>query len=522
MSRARSQPHIAAAALLLLASFCLFWFPDTIADPDLWGHIRFGQDILRSGHIIQTDSYSYRTAGRAWINHEWLSEVIFAGVYDRVGPPGLIELKLLVSLTIIVLGYIHLIRRGLGSFSAVVLLILVSIPFRMGLGTVRPQMFTYLFFVVELLLIERAARGRAAWLSVLPILFASWVNLHGGVLAGVGVLGLWLSARVIETITAKTSPFTSRLGALGHLILLCGACGLALLLNPYRAGLIGFLVRTATVPRPEITEWTPLKLMSGPGLLDLILLVISVVAMLSSCRPRKTTAAFILGATAVLPFVSNRHYPLFALALVVLGGEHIADTWNRWRSRLPARFDLRRPMAIACVLLSALLILRAPLRLGCIRVEPFYFTFPARAVALLKQSGLRANAAVPFEWGEYVLWHLAPDVKVSIDGRRETVYSDEIYRQSLDFQRGTGRWDALLRNAPTDLVLTPIESPTAHLLGRTDGWLALYRDTCCMIFVRVGFTGLNLILQSPVPALADNGAGLCFPIESSQRGELTH
>ena len=71
--------------------------------------------------------------------------------------------------------------------------------------------------------------------------------------------------------------------------------------------------------------------------------------------------------------------------------------------------------------------------LGCIRIEPFYFPFPARAVALLKQSGIRGNMAVPFDWGEYVIWHLGPGIKVSVDGRRETVYSEESYRQSRDF-----------------------------------------------------------------------------------------
>ena len=42
---------------------------------------------------------------------------------------------------------------------AAILLMLIGIPFRLGLGTIRPQMFTYLLFLIELLLIERAAEG---------------------------------------------------------------------------------------------------------------------------------------------------------------------------------------------------------------------------------------------------------------------------------------------------------------------------------------------------------------------------
>ena len=95
--------------------------------------------------------------------------------------------------------------------------------------------------------------------------------------------------------------------------------------------------------------------------------------------------------------------------------------------------------------MSLVLLGLAPGRLGCIRIEPFYFGFPSRAVAFLKECRVRGNMAVPFDWGEYVLWHLGPEVKVSMDGRRETIYSDEMYRQSCDFELGRGIWDAPLQ-----------------------------------------------------------------------------
>ncbi len=119
--------------------------------------------------------------------------------------------------------------------------------------------------------------------------------------------------------------------------------------------------------------------------------------------------------------------------------------------------------------------------------------------------------AVPFDWGEYVLWHLGPGVKVSIDGRRETAYAAESYQQSLDFARGTGLWDALLKTTTTDLVLAPNGSPTANLMSRRDGWVPLYQDTCCVLFIREGFPDFGQIMETPVPSLPDDGNGLCFP-----------
>ncbi len=286
MTAARSRPFAVLAPSCLLAGFCLFWFSDTIADPDLWGHVRFGQDILRTGSIARVDAYSYRTGGQVWFNHEWLCEAIFAGIYNAAGPRGLIVCKVLVSLLIVGLCHAHLRLRGLGPYASVILLLLVSIPFRLGLGTIRPQIFTYLLFLIELLLIERAAEGRTHGLWALPVVFAAWVNLHGGVLAGAGILGLWIAVSAVERLRDASGGPIGRLTALVQMGILGIACGLALLINPYGAELIRFLLRTATVPRPEISEWTPLVLMSLPGQFYLGLLAIGILGLAGSRRRR--------------------------------------------------------------------------------------------------------------------------------------------------------------------------------------------------------------------------------------------
>jgi hypothetical protein len=216
-----------------------------------------------------------------------------------------------------------------------------------------------------------------------------------------------------------------------------------------------------------------------------------------------------------LALLSNRHYPLFALALVVMGGEHISDVASRW---LPSRlWPLGESPVIAAtgIFASLVLIGLAIPGFGCITLEPYYFNFPARAVAFLKQGDARGNMAIPFDWGEYVIWHLGPAVKVSIDGRRETAYSDEAYRQSRGFELGASDWDALLKTGqPTDLVLVPLASPTIERLSRIPEWIPLYRDTCCLVFVRAHLPGLNRLLQTPVPPFPDDGNHLCFPPRS--------
>ncbi len=71
------------------------------ADVDLWGHLKFGQDILREGSLPRTDSYSYTAPGSQWINHEWLMEVLFYTIFLAAGSPGLVLFKLVLGLAIV-------------------------------------------------------------------------------------------------------------------------------------------------------------------------------------------------------------------------------------------------------------------------------------------------------------------------------------------------------------------------------------------------------------------------------------
>ena len=92
MTAARVPPTPAARISLLRYSPALVLLLIVVADSaqipdsDLWGHLRFGQAVLASGHVISRDTYSYSAAGGVWRNHEWLSEVAMAAMFDRLGP----------------------------------------------------------------------------------------------------------------------------------------------------------------------------------------------------------------------------------------------------------------------------------------------------------------------------------------------------------------------------------------------------------------------------------------------------
>jgi hypothetical protein len=506
----RQQAAIAA----LVVAVALFLSAKTVADPDLWGHVRFGQDMLAQHGIPRVDPYSYLTAGQPWINHEWFVEVLFAAAFNAMGPVGLLALKTSLLLAIIVLVYWHLCRHGANVVQAGAIVVAVTYTMSVGDHTIRPHLFTYLFFLLLMLVIYAAEtrHPRAVWLA--PPLIVLWANCHGGFLAGLAVLGIWAAARIATAaVHALTTTLRSLASGYWPLATAVLASVAAALLTPYGPRLLTFLLETATVPRPEIQEWQPIDVTKNEGLAYLALVVISIVAMATS-KTRRPALAAVLLCLAILPLQAFRHLPLFALGVGVLAGPSICEAWSRLSQakesfEAPARFQWT---AALLPLTGAMLFCNAAakdsLKIG---IDPQQVAYPARAVQLLKSSGVRGNLAIYFDWGEYAIWHLGPGIKVSIDGRRETVYTAKVRALSNRWFGGVGDWDALLDHHPTDMALIDKTQPGYNLMRLKRGWTRVYDDPLCALFARSGSPLAATLTLAPRGKLPADGAGLSFP-----------
>lgn len=124
------------------------------------------------------------------------------------------------------------------------------------------------FFLVVLLGL-RGCRNRPVVLWLFPPVIALWINVHWGVLAGLGMVALWFAA---DTVGVQRAGRPVEMKSAGAFLAFRAAVDLssaaALLLNPYGSGFPRFLLETATVPHPFITECPPLSLrcsLAGPA-----------------------------------------------------------------------------------------------------------------------------------------------------------------------------------------------------------------------------------------------------------------
>ena len=107
---------------------------------------------------------------------------------------------------------------------------------------------------------------------------------------------------------------------------------------------------------------------------------------------------------------------------------------------------------------------------------------------------------VPFNWGRYAIWHFSPNLVVSMDGRRETVYSLPLIEQQLALDHGDVAIVPFIRSERPDYVWLywPKGEPIATALK------GQYRDLT---------TGRSVVLtRSDLPVLARTAAlPACFP-----------
>ncbi|MBI2835823.1 MAG: hypothetical protein HYX76_15490 [Acidobacteria bacterium] len=497
------------ALVIATVTFAFSW---TWADPDLWGHVRFGRDFWQTGAIERPDPYSYLTSNSRWINHEWLTEAVLWQLFANAGAPGLIGFKVLLALAIAALGLRTVRAQGVTLLAAAIWVLALMLLLVPAISSVRPQMFTCVFFAIVVVALQRAEAGSFRMLWLLPPTFVLWANTHGGFLAGLGIMAVWIASDVAARWLRPTSPALA-LSRPNRLVLLAlGASLIATLLNPYGPRLWWFL-RTALVSRHDIAEWRAIQLTNPFAWLYLAAVTLVILALTRARRPRPAGSIGMFMCAAVLPLVAVRHLALFGIVTMVVVAPYVADLASETMNALltvrrsgPTRW---RPVFGTTFLATAALIAGASLpSFRCVTVDED--EFPAAAVSLLSESGARGNLAAFFDWGEYVIWHVGPRVRVSVDGRRETLYDDEIYAENMWFTDGVGDWDALLRNHPTDLALVSKQFPAFNLLKQRRDWELVHEDTLSGLFARDSYGALQA-LRAAAARGALGAAARCFP-----------
>jgi len=313
----------------------------------------------------------------------------------------------------------------------------------------RSHTFTYSFFAVTLLGLEEIRLGKKWPAFVLPLMMLVWSNIHGGFVAGLGAIAVYVVAALFTRRYVKLMLFTAF------------ACGAATLVNIYGPGFWTYLIPALLKPRPQIAEWQPLPLFASDVFLSFrILFVLVVVLLLATWRRTEKNSwpgLAMLMLTAALAWHSRRHAPFFGITALAFAGPFLQTALAGFAARLPHNLQTAIKPSLAVAMLYgvvAIWVARHSLpNASFVLLSPVGHD-PVREVDILSRARAAGNLATPFGWGGYCAWRLYPRIKISMDGRYETTFPESTFEMNDDFygKRGTN-WDRLIRDYPVDYVI---------------------------------------------------------------------
>jgi hypothetical protein len=119
--------------------------------------------------------------------------------------------------------------------------------------------------------------------------------------------------------------------------------------------------------------------------------------------------------------------------------------------------------------------------LACVAVDD---RLPEAAPVTMLEHAPPGRLVTFFDWGEYALWRLGPAIRVSMDGRRETVYSDGRLDDHDAILAGSTRGLEVLAAWQPDYVWLPAESATTRAWLVERGYRLAFESARSFLAVR--------------------------------------
>ncbi len=468
-------------------------------DPDFWWHLRNGNTMLRTGHLIHINPYAFMAAGHHWVLQEWLSEVWMAAAAAGAGRLGIVVGYWLITLGMYLVIWARATQiRPVSGITVAVGLFLAAITAYPILGP-RSQMETYFLIGVTMLVVERQLRhgGLVAW--VLPPVFLIWTNLHAGFIMGLILLAAVLAAEWVMAALGRR-PKRRNLVQLSWAAVCCVA---ASLINPNGSVIVIYPFQTqfSNAQQSLIQEW------HSPDfhvlvLLPLLLMIILLAWLIPKYGGLPLRDVVVLGLCLLVTLQSVRNLVI----LVVVGTPILITLLEQLRMQLASRLRLRlRPrqplpvIAAEVVMLAALAVVLG-VQVGTMATpsldSPTYVdAFPVCASHWLDSGPSGLLVFNQYGDGGFLAYSVPKD-KVFVFGDAALMGSRVLrdYAAIIDLSPS---WLRRLDSSPSQLVLFERGTAFPDALQREPGWTLVYRDRRVEGFERTSLLGTIKLPPNP-------------------------
>lgn len=484
-----------------------------VTDPDFWWHVRNGNTLIATGHLIQVNPYAFMAVNHHWVMQEWLTEVWMAAAVAAGGRPAVVAVYWFVTLGMLlaiwarakIIAPVHGATVGLGLVFAA----LCAYPI---LGP-RPQMESYFLVAVTLLIAERQLRrgGLAAlWLGPL---FLIWTDLEAGFIIGLIFLAAILAVEAALVVSGRRTVQESRRLMVLGVGTLC-AFG-ASLVNPNGATMLIYPFQTqfSSAQQALIAEWHS-PVFSMPVLIPLLLFILSLAVLLVRDRQVPLRDVVVIGLALLVTLQSVRN----SVVLLAVATPIWIVTADRSLRRLGSRgaWGRRRQPRLAVGLEAAYLVgLLAVIgwQVG-IEATPalasttYVNSFPVCAATWLRSAPPGIDIFNQYGDGGFLAYQVPRD-KVYVFGDAALMGPTVLrsYAAIVDMSPG---WLRTLNSSPSQLVVFERGSAFPDALQRQPSWTLVYRDPRVEAFERTSLLGTLHLPRTPSASWwRQRGLGRC-------------
>jgi len=473
-----------------------------IADFDVFYHLKTGEFILQNKTIPITDIFSFTATGHQWINHYWLSDLIFFFVFQLFNSFWVLVIFIAM---IAALAYFLVLKNALkrgGDFYLVLVLILPIAYLSMELWVPRPQIFSFLFFTLILFLLQKFRySGSVKILFILPVIFLFWANLHASVIIGLALLLIFIVAGIFQNIIKKYNIFnlsqylsekiSPRLlwGLSIVFVVSAGIC----LINPNGFHIFTYLQEIK--PTAQIlgnVEWKSILAFLSITQAKIYLVMMILVSAFIFWRSfkRKSIDFYdwgLVALSAILPLISIRHIIFFSLAVFPIFIMELTKTfrWKEYRKRWEndgKEKVLYQILIILLLIFSFIRVINVPRSI----LNDRYL--PIQAVDFIQRENI-SGPMYNLEMGGYLIWKLWPEQKVFMDGRNE-VYAGKPVDDYVKIAKTEGDWEKIVNDYEINYFILWYREPLSSLAQKLNASIKLkdfrlvYWDDVALIFVK--------------------------------------
>src|SRR5712691_4252161 len=316
----------------LLVTLQFVMVKGTVADPDIWWHLRNAEYLFQHHQLPRFDLYSFTVAGASWINHEWLAEVPYYLAWRAWGLAG-VNATTLVVIEFIFLGLLYLCYQESGHFKAsIAACCFCTFLAKVSYGP-RTILFGYAYLVILLIILQRFRRKGHAPLWLVPPLFCLWINTHGSWSLGLMVFSIIAAAGLLKKGRGLVDAETWSRSQIRKLVVTGLASVAALFVNPFGARLVYYpfdLAFRQKLNISHVAEWVSVDFHDLRGKMVLVLILGLLISAL--VRSRRWN----LGEVLVLLFgiYSGLTYIRFLFLLGIVAAPVVAsalDFFPRYR-----------------------------------------------------------------------------------------------------------------------------------------------------------------------------------------------